>query len=163
MSEQPEGWSLPWQGGCRCGAVRFTVSAPPLVTMACHCRGCQRMSASAFSLSVAIPAGGFAVTEGETVLGGAGRDMHHFCPLCMSWLFTRIPGMDAFVNVRATMLDDPSWYVPYIETFRGEGLPWAFTGAARSYDGLPEPSEFDALIAAFHASGIRPGGLVARA
>ena len=25
-------WSLPREGGCRCGEVRFKVSAPPLLT-----------------------------------------------------------------------------------------------------------------------------------
>ena len=25
-------WNLPWNGGCRCGQVRFRISAPPLVT-----------------------------------------------------------------------------------------------------------------------------------
>jgi hypothetical protein len=33
----------PWEGGCLCGQVRVKVSAPPLLTMACHCTGCQRM------------------------------------------------------------------------------------------------------------------------
>ena len=45
-------------GGCRCAQVRFSISAPPLLTMACHCTGCQKMTASAFSLSAAIPANG---------------------------------------------------------------------------------------------------------
>ena len=45
-----EGWKLPWNGGCRCGAVRLRVTKPPLLAAACHCTGCQSMSASAFSL-----------------------------------------------------------------------------------------------------------------
>jgi len=53
---------LPREGGCRCGRVRVKVTAAPLITMACHCTGCQRMSASAFSLSAAIPTPGFEVT-----------------------------------------------------------------------------------------------------
>jgi hypothetical protein len=32
-------WKLPWEGGCLCGEIRFRVGAPPLLTMACHCRG----------------------------------------------------------------------------------------------------------------------------
>ena len=93
------------------------VTAPPLVTMACHCTGCQRMSASAFSLSAAIPAEGFAVTAGEPVVGGLhGASRHFFCGWCMSWMFTRPEGMDWFVNLRPTMLDDPSWFEPLIET-----------------------------------------------
>ncbi|MCA1440294.1 GFA family protein [Ensifer sp. IC4062] len=138
---------LPWEGGCRCGGVRFKVSAPPLLTMACHCTGCQRMTASAFSLSVAIPSEGFAVTNGEPVIGGLhGATRHYFCPHCMSWMFTRPEGMDWFVNVRATMLDDPSWFSPFIETWTSEKLPWATTPAVHSYETLPPMEAYDGLL-----------------
>ena len=106
---------LPAEGGCRCGRVRIRISAPPLLSMACHCTGCQRMSSSAFSLSVAIPGSGFEVVQGEPVIGGLhGEEAHHyFCGWCMSWMFARpqVPGVD-FVNLRPTMLDDAKWFSP---------------------------------------------------
>ena len=96
------------------------------------------MSASAFSLSAAIPAEGFAVTAGEPVVGGLhGASRHFFCGWCMSWMFTRPEGMDWFVNLRPTMLDDPSWFEPLIETYVAEKLPWAVTGAPHSFATLP--------------------------
>jgi hypothetical protein len=144
MPNRPD---LPCEGGCRCGRVRLRISAPPLVTMACHCTGCQRMSASAFSLSAAIPAEGFAVTQGEPVIGGLhGASRHYFCPHCMSWMFTRPEGLDFFVNLRATMLDDHSWYAPFIETWTTEKLAWAATPAVHSYEALPAPEEFPGLL-----------------
>jgi hypothetical protein len=86
------------------------------------------MTASAFSLSVAVRADGFSVTRGEPVIGGLHGETHHyFCPRCMSWMFTRTEGFDWLVNVRATMLDDPSWFIPFIETWTSEKLPWATT------------------------------------
>jgi hypothetical protein len=30
----------------------------------------------------------------------------------MSWMFTTPEGLDAFVTLRPTMLDDPSWFQP---------------------------------------------------
>jgi hypothetical protein len=143
--------TLPMAGSCRCGKVRIEISAPPLFTSACHCRGCQKMSASAYSLSVAIPTGGFRVTEGEPVPGGlqGGTIRHHFCPHCKSWMFTRIEGMDLFVNVRATMLDDTSWYTPFIETWTDERLPWATTPARHSYPRFPPEADFQRLLAEF--------------
>jgi hypothetical protein len=139
--------NLTKRGSCRCGQVQITVSAPPLLTMACHCTGCQRMTGSAFSLSAAIPVDGFAVNRGEPVIGGLhGPDRHYFCPDCMSWMFTRPEGLDWFVNLRPTMLDDPSWSTPYIETWTSEKLPWATTAAAHSYPTLPAMEEFDGLI-----------------
>ncbi len=94
--------SLPLDGGCRCGQVRFRVSAPPMMTMACHCTGCQRMSSSAFSLSAMIPAAGFEIVAGEPVIGGLhGADSQHwFCPNCLSWMFTKAAGADWFVIFR---------------------------------------------------------------
>jgi hypothetical protein len=138
-------------GSCRCGQVRIEISAPPLFTSACHCRGCQKMSASAYSLSVAIPTGGFRVTEGEPVPGGLqdGTIRHHFCPHCKSWMFTRIEGMDLFVNVRATMLDDTRWYTPFIETWTDERLPWATTPARHGYPRFPPEADFPRLLAEF--------------
>jgi hypothetical protein len=150
-------WKLPWEGGCRCDRVRMRLSAPPLITMACHCAGCQRMTASAFSLSVLVPASGFEVVRGEPAIGGLhGAPRHYHCPHCKSWLFTRPEGMDELVNVRATMLDDHAWFVPFVETCTAEGLPWAKTGAKHSFPNIPEPSVFGPLVAEFAERGPRP-------
>jgi hypothetical protein len=150
-------WNLPWDGGCRCGQVRIRISAPPLVTMACHCTGCQRMSSSAFSLSAAVPSDGFSVTRGEPVIGGLhGPTRHYFCPHCMSWMFTRPEGFDQIVNVRPTMLDDCSWVRPFIETFTKEKLPWAATGAVHSYEAFPEFEAFAGLMEEYARVASRP-------
>ena len=108
-------WKFPIAGACRCGQVKMQITAPPFITAACHCRGCQRMSASAYSLSVAVPSEGFAVTQGNPVIGGLhGSLQHYFCPWCMSWMFTRPPGMDWFVNIRASLLDDAEKFAPFM-------------------------------------------------
>ena len=141
---------LPAEGGCRCGQVRVRISAPPLLTMACHCTVCQRMSASAYSLSAAIPSDGFEVVAGEPVIGGLhGASKHYFCPHCMSWMFTRPEGLDWFVNLRPTMLDDPSWFVPFVETWTSEKLPWATTAAKHSFETLPEMDAYEGLTKAY--------------
>lgn len=145
---------LPAEGQCRCGKVRLRISRPPLFTAACHCRGCQRMSASAYSLTASIPSDGFEVIEGETVLGGLrGDDIHHhFCAACMTWMFTRPVGFDWFVNVRPTMLDEPDWFTPFIETYASARLPWVSVPAAHSFDTFPEMDRFEGLLAEYAAS-----------
>lgn len=150
MSAMPE---LPLAGGCRCGQVRFRITAPPLLTMACHCTGCQRMSASAFSLSIAAPADGFEVTEGKPVIGGLhGAIRHYFCPHCMSWMFTRPDQVDWLVNVRATLLDDATWFAPFIETYTCEALPWATTPARHCFERLPAFEDYQRLTREFVGS-----------
>jgi len=144
-------WNLPREGDCRCGRVRLKVSKAPLVTMACHCTGCQRMSSSAFSLSAAIPADGFEVTAGEPVIGGLHAEdaQHYFCGHCMSWMFTRVKGLDWFVNLRPTMLDDTSGIAPFVETYLSEKLPFAETGAPHGFDKFPPMDVMPGLIAEY--------------
>ena len=140
------------EGGCRCGQVRFKISAPPLITLACHCTGCQKMTASAFSLSVLTRSAGFEVTQGEPVLGGLhGATRHFFCPHCKSWMFTRPDDAPHVVNVRTTLLDDPSGLEPFMETMTAEKLPWAVTPAVESFEGVPPPEAYAPMMAAFAA------------
>ncbi len=151
------GWNLPWTGGCRCGQTRVEVVAPPLITSACHCRGCRKMTASAFALTVTLPADALRVTRGEPVIGGLhGETRHHFCPHCLSWMFTLPSGDEGFVNLRAPVLDDHDWFVPFIEVFTQARLPWAETGALHSYATGPDPSDYAGLARAFAEQGARP-------
>ena len=138
------------QGGCRCGKVRFEVRGEPLLAMACHCTGCQHMTASAFSLSEGYRADDFRLVAGETVIGGAhGMTRHYHCDYCKSWLYTEPEGVENYVNVRSTMFDKPRSEAPFVELYLTEALPWARTGAAHSYQKLPARDEWPVLIGAF--------------
>lgn len=137
--------------------MRFEITAPPLLTGACHCTGCQQMTAGPCSLSVAVPASGFRVVAGEPAIGGLhGPSRHYHCAHCKSWMFTRPEGMDDMVNVRATMLDDHAWFSPWVETWTSEGFAWMKTGAAHSFEKLPEESAWPAMIASYAERGPRP-------
>ncbi len=146
---------LPMEGGCRCGKTRFRVSKPSLLTSACHCAGCQRMTASAFSLSTAVPSDGFEILQGDVVIGGLHNpaQRHYFCDWCKSWMFTRIEPDMGFVNIRATMLDDHTGFAPFAEFCTSEKLPWATTSAKHSFAGMPEMEAFQPLLAEFAALG----------
>jgi hypothetical protein len=150
--------TAPREGGCRCGRVRFRVTAPALLASVCHCRGCQLMTASAFSTTLTVPADGFEVTAGEPVIGGlhGPHPLHHHCDWCKSWVFTRTVPEMGFVNVRATQLDDTADFVPYVEMFTDERLPWAVTGAVRSYPRFPEDADYPGLVADY-AAFVRDG------
>src|SRR6202000_18906 len=132
------------------------------MTAACHCTGCQQMSASAYSLTAMVPSTGFEVTSGTPVIGGLhGAIRHFFCPHCMTWMFTRPNGFDQFVNVRPTMLKDSSWFKPFIETYTSEKLPWVTVPAVHSFPRFPAMENFTALIAEF-ARHMRALALITR-
>lgn len=42
------------EGGCACGAVRYLLTAPPLIVHICHCRDGQKLTGSAFVLNIWI-------------------------------------------------------------------------------------------------------------
>jgi hypothetical protein len=75
----------------------------------------------------------------------------------MSWMFTRTEGFDWFVNVRATMLDDPSWFIPFVETWTNEKLPWAKTPAVHSYEKVPGLDVYERLVKEYAAQAKKPG------
>jgi len=151
MSKPP----LPLTGSCRCGATVIEASAAPVLTAACHCCGCQKMTASAFSLTAMFPSAAFRVVQGDPVPGGAkGEELTHFCcPECLSWMFTRITGFDDFVNVRPVMFEDSSWFTPFIETWTATRLPSVSVAVEHSYDAFPPMEEFGALLEAYAAQG----------
>lgn len=67
------------------------------------------------------------LTFEEAVIGGIHGDIEHYhCPRFMIWVFTQLPRDTPmkFVNVRATMLDDATWFGPFIESYTCEKLLW---------------------------------------
>jgi hypothetical protein len=151
-------WKLPWNAACLCGQVKMRVSAPPVVAMACHCKGCQKLTSGPYSLTLMLPGDGFAVLEGETELGALHRDesQHHYCTRCKSWLYTTAPGLRGMVNFRPTMLEDASWVEPYVESYVSEKLPGVVTGAKHSFERFPPPESYGELMAGFAREGARP-------
>lgn len=102
-----------FEGGCRCGAIRYRVKADRLPNVyACHCLDCQTWSGSAFSLQFIVPEDALEVT-GEPHLyervTGEGADartsQQRGCAKCMTRIWntnTRRPGLAV---VRAGTLD----------------------------------------------------------
>lgn len=144
---------FPIEGGCRCGRLRYRLTAPPMMETACHCTGCQKMSASAFSTTLIQPIDAFEVIAGEPVVGGMHAEpRHQHCDWCKGWVFTRLRENMPFINVRATTLDDPTWFAPWMETYTSEALPWAKTGATKSFPEFPDMAEYQALMADYRAA-----------
>ena len=141
----------PFEGSCLCGAVQVRVTAPPLLTMACHCRDCQKLSASAYSLTTMFPASGFSCT-GDLIRGGlgsGGRD-HRFCKSCLSFVLTRIAGANHRINLRTSMLDQAALFEPFVELMTDDKLPWVQVPAVHSFPRYPTSADdLQALLDAY--------------
>ena len=119
---------MTFTGGCQCGAVRYTITAERLAGYACHCRECQKQSASAFGVSVPVFEENFAL-EGETRVWSRPTDSGnitdcHFCPTCGSRLYHSGREGREWVTVKGGSLDEPDTveFVAHIWTKRS--MPW---------------------------------------
>jgi len=119
-----------FEGGCRCGAVRYECTGEPMFAGHCHCRDCQYASGGAFSTVVLVPAAAFRVREGEPrrfdVVAESGSTVsRYFCPTCGTPLYSALGGRGPLVAVKAGSLDDPSWVRPAMEIWTDRAQPWA--------------------------------------
>ncbi|MGL4964445.1 MAG: GFA family protein [Inquilinus sp.] len=88
------------QGGCSCGAVRFTLRGEPLVVGICHCTECRKAT-GAVAMAYADWARDAFTTTGE-VRTHRGRS---FCPACGSRVF-HLAERDGTVEILLGALDE---------------------------------------------------------
>ena len=55
----------PITGGCLCGAVRFRITAAPLLTNYCHSTMCQKHGGGLFMVGATVPLEEFSFTKGK--------------------------------------------------------------------------------------------------
>ncbi|WP_411820792.1 GFA family protein [Hyphococcus formosus] len=109
--------SLPIEGGCQCGALRYEIAAPPLMIYACHCTNCQKQTGSAFVLSLTVPEAAFAFTAGkpaktEWVSDAGNKRYGHYCRDCGSRIANGQDPSIGILSLRAGTFDDTSWVRP---------------------------------------------------
>jgi hypothetical protein len=115
-------------GGCLCGAVRYTTSAAPEFVGLCHCTDCQKHSGSAFAIVGRLPKTALQIQgtiKAFSKLGDSGNPiLRHFCPECGSSIFEEPKARPGMTNLHAGTLDDPSSVAPTLEIYCDSALPW---------------------------------------
>lgn len=100
-------------GGCQCGSVRYEIAGEmPATTYVCHCRECQRQSASAFGMSVPVALDAFVLTRGELKHwcreADSGATVNcAFCPTCGSRIWHHSSAAPNVLRVRGGSFDLP--------------------------------------------------------
>ena len=105
------------EGGCACGAIRYRFEGEPLFVHACHCKHCQRLTGSAFGITMVVAADDFELLSGEPAQGeirgdSGGRKSAHWCPSCGSYLWARAERRPGCVSIRPGTLDETDWFAP---------------------------------------------------
>lgn len=119
----------PFEGGCRCGAVRYTCNAEPAQIAHCHCRACQYASGGGYSTVVIVPAKALqrsGEVRGYKEAGESGKAVRRqFCPQCGTPLFSRLETAPGVVVLKAASLDDPGWLKPQAHIYCESAQPWS--------------------------------------
>ncbi|MDJ0643527.1 MAG: GFA family protein [Erythrobacter sp.] len=115
-------------GGCQCGAVRYRISADRLTCYACHCRECQKQSASAFGLSIPAFVSSLAIeaelqTWRRPTDSGSQTDCY-FCPQCGTRLYHAGANRPGMVTVKGGSLDDAASLTPVAHIWTKSRQSW---------------------------------------
>ncbi len=103
-------------GGCQCGAIRYTLSGALPPAYVCHCGECKKQSASAFSMSVAVAFDRLKV-EGvtasfEAVAYSGAIKTCYFCPKCGTRMWHGSSASPDIVTLKVGTIDDSAHIAP---------------------------------------------------
>ena len=158
--------SIPMEGRCTCGAVRYRLNAKPLFVHCCHCSWCQRETGSAFAVNAMIEASQVTLLQGQPVkttlpsASGKGQVLWR-CSGCGVTVWSNYPQAGPRIHfIRTGTLDDPSRVRPDIHIYTSTKQPWLVLP-----DGVPAVAEFyrpadywpPESIARFKAAKAEPG------
>ena len=117
------------EGGCACGAVRYSLESAPMFVHCCHCRDCQRQTGSAFVLTALIETTRVTVSSGEPARSEmpteSGRPHGIYrCTRCGTAVWSEYGGVAALRFVRVGTLDRPDALAPDVHIYTRSRLPW---------------------------------------
>jgi hypothetical protein len=120
------------EGGCLCGAVRFSCEGEPINVRVCHCRKCQQAMGSPF-FARALFAQNAITVEGDTGSHPSSQTLDRvFCKTCGTRLFAwRRNGTAA--GVALANFDDRNAFAPTEHIWVAEKMDWV-----KLDDGLPQ-------------------------
>jgi hypothetical protein len=116
-------------GGCNCGRVRYTLSAPPLAVIACHCTSCRRQSGAAYSVNLVVRTSTMTV-EGELARWidddtESGQPLaREFCGACGSPIRSAPSATPKMLAVKAGTLDAADAFAPAMHIWTASKLDW---------------------------------------
>ncbi len=142
-----------FKGGCQCGKIRYKVTGKPLTLFTCHCKECQKQSASAFGMALWIQLEKLDMESGTVKtwirqLSKGGEMACDFCPDCGTRVFHRQTDHPEMISIKPGTLDDTSWLQPAAHIWRQSAQHWIdFKPGDLTYNGNPD--SYNSIIEAY--------------
>lgn len=120
--------SYPINGACQCGGVTYQLLSEPQMVVACHCKECQKLSTSAFSITAMVNADQVKF-EGEMADWSRPADSGNisaakFCPGCGNRIYHYNPAEPDKIKLKPSNLSDTSIINPVAHVWVSEKQDW---------------------------------------
>ncbi len=135
--------SKTYTGGCACGAIRYEISAEPMVMNDCQCRDCQRSSGTGHGSYLTFPHRADVKLTGQAthwaIVADSGKvKTRGFCSICGSPVSLTFSAMPDLFTIHVASLDDPAAYRPQMVTYSSRGHAWDHVDPALpKFDKMP--------------------------
>ena len=116
-------------GSCHCGRIQYEAAVDPQRTTICHCTDCQKLTGSAYRVSVPAVDGSFKLLAGEPTIyvkvGDSGaRRAQAFCGNCGSPLYTYDADNPRGFGLRVGCIAEREALVPRKQKWCRSALEW---------------------------------------
>lgn len=117
------------EGGCHCGAITYKADVDPDRTAICHCTDCQKLTGTAFRVTVQVPEENIDFTGRPSIyvkVGDSGnKRAQGFCGTCGTHLFATSVGDGPKVyGLRTGTSDQREQLIPHKQVWHRSALHW---------------------------------------
>src|ERR1700722_9296979 len=117
------------EGGCACGAVRYSSTSKPSGSLICHCRSCRRFAASPVVAWLTFPKDSFHFRgQQPSVFRSSPAVRRTFCASCGTPLTYEHTRHALEIDVTTCSLDDPEAFPPTYHAWVRHDLSWVRLG-----------------------------------
>lgn len=118
----------PLKGSCQCGQLQYRLLGPPLKVLACHCKQCQKLSTSAFSITALVRTEDVEfegeLKEWQRTAESGNKNYAKFCPDCGNRIYHFNPDAPETIKLKAASLDDTRALQPTVHLWLSEKQDW---------------------------------------
>lgn len=118
----------PINGSCQCGEITYQLLSAPLMIVACHCKECQKLSTSAFSITAVVHADAVEfqgrMAEWSRIADSGHVSAAKFCPTCGNRIYHFDPAAPGKIKLKPSNLADTSIIEPTAHIWVSEKQDW---------------------------------------
>jgi hypothetical protein len=117
-------------GRCHCGQVAYEARVDPAKVTICHCTDCQRLTGTAYRVTVPAPRESFRLLRGTLTTyvktgDNGGKRQHGFCPGCGSPVWSAALDNPPTYGLRVGTLDQRADLPPMKRIWCRSALAWS--------------------------------------